>query len=286
MNRLQKKCLAASTLLHGLLLVVLVVGAAFLSAPPRTFDLPILEVIPQKLLDAAIYGGGDPRAQPPPPAPPAEPPREVVPQPAPAEPTPTPTPAREPEPEVPPVTTARLPVEVVTAETRKPSKPQIQVSPPRKGKPSTTAPNRPAARTAGMASAERRAADDLARRFASVAGRLSNTLSSSTTIGIPGPGGEAFASYGQAVISIYERAWIKPAGVDETVSVKAEVVIARTGRVLSARITGPSSNRAVNESVERVLDRVKEIAPFPEGSKDESRPFTLNFELTPLPSAG
>jgi periplasmic protein TonB len=278
MNRVQKKCLLASAALHGLLLLVLVFASAFQAPRMEKFDLPLLDVIPARTVEAAIYGGGDPAAQPPPPAPtpaPATPP----PQPKPApQPKPEPTPQPQPKPEVVPAP-APKPITETPKPTPKPAPPKIQVNSEIRRTPPAPQP----ARTAPPAQddSQRRAAEELAQRATSAAARLSQSLSSKTTISIPGPGGAAFANYGQVVISIYERNWIKPENIDKTFTVRATVVIARDGKVVSTRITQPSANRLVNDSVERVLDRVKFIAPFPEGSTDATQSFNLNFELKP-----
>src|SRR5262249_36417946 len=96
---------------------------------------------------------------------------------------------------------------------------------------------------------------------------LRSDLSSSTTIDAdPGTGGgPSYASYAAVVRSIYEHAWIPP---DETASddavTKVTVTIARDGRVLSCRIVRGSGDSSVDKSVQRTLDRVTFIAPFPE----------------------
>lgn len=128
MSRLRVKCLFASVAFHGLLLLLLVVGAGF--APTRHEDwttAPILDMVPESLIEAQVTGGGDPRGTPdvPPPAAPAPaaapvaaPPAVVQPLPAapqPPEPTP-PKPAprtiREPEPEPEPEETEPPPKKV------------------------------------------------------------------------------------------------------------------------------------------------------------------------------
>ena len=83
MNRLQQKCVIASAGIHSLLLLILLVGPAFLTSKSKSDNSPILDVIPANLIDAAFSGGGNPNAKPPPPAPPA-PPAPPVAQPAPA----------------------------------------------------------------------------------------------------------------------------------------------------------------------------------------------------------
>ena len=105
MNRLQKKCLLASAGFHLLLFVILLVGPAFLSRTPA--DLPVIDFIPSKLVDAAVMGGGNPNVRPPEPTPTLSKPQPPV-QPAPAPAVREPAKAPEPEP----------PKETETADTR------------------------------------------------------------------------------------------------------------------------------------------------------------------------
>ena len=59
MDRHQKKCLIASTGLHGFLVLLLVVGSGFLMPEKKPIqDFPRLKVIPTKLIDEALSGGG------------------------------------------------------------------------------------------------------------------------------------------------------------------------------------------------------------------------------------
>jgi TonB family protein len=273
MSRLQRKCLFTSAALHALLVLILVLTAAFLDRQPDRFDLPLLEVIPSTLVDAQLYGGGKPEAQPAPP-----PPREV---PAPA-PTPAPQPVPrqpKPEPRVEPEPPPKKKPEVKTAET-KPVKPKQGIAVQSETKRVTPA------KSPDETAEARRKAEELRKKFESASSRLSNQLTPRTTIDVPGPGGEAYANYRQALISIYQQAWIKPEGVENAAVVKATITIARNGRVLSARVTRLSGNRTVDDSVEQVLQRVKEVRPFPQGAKDETRSFDLSFELTPADLTG
>lgn len=275
MNRVQKKCLVASAALHSLLLLVLVFASAFRAPRPQEFELPLLDIIPARLVDAAIVGGGDPQAQPPPPAPPTPKPEpRIIP-----EPRPKPVSQVQPAPTPKPKPAAVTPEPAKQKPTPTPTRPAIKVN--KEVRRATPAPSPSRTAQAAQDDTQRRAAEQIAERAASAASRLSQSLSSKTTIGIPGPGGEAFASYGQVVISIYERNWIKPENIDQTFVVRATVEIARDGNVLSHRITRSSGNRLVDDSVDRVLNRVKFIAPFPEGAKDATRSFNLNFELKP-----
>ena len=61
MSRLEKKCLIVSAALHLLLMLVLFVGPAFLLSKNQANDLPVINVIPSKLVDDLLYGGGSRR---------------------------------------------------------------------------------------------------------------------------------------------------------------------------------------------------------------------------------
>jgi protein TonB len=291
MNRLQKKCLVGSMALHALLCAILIVGPAFLSSKQKEFNLPILEVVPDKLTDAPAFGGGNPNAKPPPaaqaqpaPLPAPKPPEPEAKQPkAESKRPPEPKPAVKPEPEV----------ERAEIKHEKP-KPQIKVETKiiKRTADKTTdktikksEEEDPKAQARAEAEARHRTAQQILAKLNGASERLEN-LSSSTKIEPLGPGGEAFANYGQAVSSIYERRWLKPAQIEETVVVKTTILIARNGRVLSARITGPSGNPTVDKSVRKVLDEVTSLPPFPEGSTDQTRTFDIDFELKPNRMAG
>ena len=74
--------------------------------------------------------------------------------------------------------------------------------------------------------------------------------------------------------------WVSDDVEDDGSIVKAKVTIAREGGIISARIISPSSNRALDKSVQRVLDEVKTIGKsFPDGAKEDQRVFTINFSL-------
>jgi TonB family protein len=55
------------------------------------------------------------------------------------------------------------------------------------------------------------------------------------------------------------------------------VVIHRSGRIISASIEQRSGNAALDRSVQRALDKVRMIKPFPEGSLDQQRTFNIKF---------
>ena len=107
-------------------------------------------------------------------------------------------------------------------------------------------------------------------------------MSAGTTIEPLGPGGEAYADYGQVVKSLYDQAWIDPGEVsDDAATVKVKVVIARDGEVVSDSMVKRSGIPALDKSVQNALDRVRArgLPPFPEGAKEIQRTYIINFNL-------
>lgn len=291
MNRLNQKCFVASTGVHVLLFVILLIGPAFLSPKSKPDSRPPLDVIPGKLIDAAFSGGGDPHAAPPPPAPPEPPaapaqPKQIVTPPAPK---PEPVKAREPEPspedqkEV--KSTAPDPNALEPSTDRKRRRLDVPTTPVIR-KRDTGKAARSATATDSTDDSEQRQVADRNRRLASAFGAsarsLRDDLAPGTSVGEygSGGGGPAYAGYADAVRSIYWHAWTPP---DDTASdaavTRVTVTIASDGTVLSARITKPSGDDKVDKSVQRTLDRVRYIAPFPEGAKDKQRTYNIKFDL-------
>jgi TonB family protein len=267
MNRLQKKCFIASTGIHLLIAVALIAPTLF-SPAGKAENFPVLEFIPDITTDKPFSGGGTPNAKPPPAQlAPARPPEPVIAQ-------------AKPPPE-PPKESVKPPQPDPDALEPAPKKPRIQINttPVVRKNNSKTAPRKPAPDTREQELADnRRRVTDLIQR---TAGSLREDLSSSTSIEMPGTtGGQAYANYDQVVKSIYDRLWIPP---DDTTAdnaiTKATVTISSDGTVLSARIIRPSGERSVDSSVQRTLERVTFIAPFPEGAKDKQRTYTINFNL-------
>ena len=303
MNRLQKKCLFASVALHGLLAGVIVVGPAFLPRKPQPPNLPILTVIPNKLIDEAFYGGGNPNGRLPAVQPPVQQPTPPAPAPEPAPPQPTPAPQPEPAPPAPKAETPRKKEPAPPAEEVKPagkeaddkpapSKSAIKVSPdltrrkPGEGTSSPKSPVRVGSPT--QSRAEARAADQAAARLqsgvSSALVRLSSNLSSGTSIKPfgPGGGGEVYANWYQAVMSLYDTAWLDPAQVtNELSTVRVKVTVARDGKVISDPIVKRSGIRALDQSVQEALDRVRAqgLRALPESATESERTFYINFDL-------
>lgn len=287
MSRLNKKCLIASGALHVLLLVTVFVGAAFiLRRPPPQPNLPILNVIPDKLVDQALYGGGTPHATPPPPARRPISPHRSAPPPAPKplrhrsqrqrpkpKPKPEPAPAPKPKPQT-------IPSE---NELEKEHHPKPRLRKPHEIHVNTHLVTRKVVHTSRPARVERKDRSAVQRKVGLLAVNnarqtLERKLSPGTTIAIPGIGGEAYANYAQAIKSIYDQAWIVPSSLEGgDLTVKARVVIARDGSIISSRIIGASGNTALDRSVRLALDRVTQVPAFPAGAKERERTFVILF---------
>ncbi|MEY2408562.1 MAG: TonB terminal [Verrucomicrobiota bacterium] len=303
MNRLQKKCALASVVLHTLLVLVLVFGAAF-QKKPAPIPYQRINVIPSRLVDSALSGGGgNPNLarsddqvkgtmmvpQPPAPVPPAPKPPEPRPtQPTPA-PAPVPTPrieARRPEPRPEPprkpaVKPADVPKPATVAKPPVAPKPQLDLVP-------TVRNNTTKAREKEEAALREAARQDanLRREIASKLGQPTTALKagfeSGTKVDVGGPGGEAYANYSAFVQAAYDAAWrVLPDLASENYAVTVEVSISRAGRVTAQRIVTRSSSAAMDRSVQNALDKVKRsgLPPFPDGARDDERTFTIEFNL-------
>lgn len=269
--------------MHALLIALLVVGSAFFapSAPSRR-PLPRLTVVPARLIDEALAGGGgNPNVKPsdaqvkgqtlvPPPPP----------QPRPVQPTPT-RPVEPAQPKRPEPAPQKKPAPTRTekAPAREPTKPDKPTWPDWLKPATSTAAERAQAAAreqAAAAAAKRRAIEQALQGWQEVR----QGFASGTVVEAWGPGGEAYASYDAFVQAVYDNAWRVPEGLtDEEATCKVRVTIARSGEVLSATIVRPSGNAVLDDSVRRVLREVTFIAPFPEGTKEQQRTYTINFNL-------
>jgi protein TonB len=271
MNRLQKKCVLATAGFHLLLLVVLFVGPAFFVEREKPDDAPVLDMIPANLVDSASTGV---QATQPPPAP-APAPVVVPPTPAPTPPPPEPTPVVvPPDPEPAPVPEKVKPVKP-PKETVKPdltpavkpsaTKPKINLQLTERTVPKNTSTPAPAT-------------PDNSRAVTSALRSLRKNLSAATEISPVGNSGAAAANYGQVVKSVYEQAWVLPDDMtSDEANTKVRVTIASDGTVISARIITRSGDAKLDASVQRTLERVQFIAPFPAGSTDKERTYIINF---------
>ena len=338
MNRLQKKCLLGSGLLHGLLCVIFIVGSAFRSSDSGESLPPIVTIVPVNLTDGASHGGspdaGPPASSmkktepvetaPPPPVqqPVQQPPQETKATPPPPDPTPEPPKAVEPPKKIvepaPPKAIEKLALKPIPAPdpkkkvTEKIDKNDFKPVNQTKEQTKETSKKQPlqlkAVKTNTAYDAKKVAAQREAERQAQAAAQQQrkawnealNTItgaqhdietrgSGKTTIEMPGPGGGGPASinYAQFVKAVYDEAWLDPADVaDESAVVKTEIVIRRDGSIASSRIIGKSGIPALDKSVQRALDRVRAVRPFPDGSSDSQRTFIIKFNLKAKRSLG
>jgi len=260
MNRLQKKCVIATAGFHLLLLVILFVGPAFFNSKPKVDDSQVLDVIPANLIDAA-FNSGVKGAQPPAPTPTVTPP-----QPQPTPPAPK---IVEPAPAPQPTITERL-EKFFTPEIVKPAPTEIQ---PHKIQPNLTQVTRVESKNSATVKPK-----DNSQAAKNLAEELRSQLSPATQVDAPGESSSAYANYASAVKSIYDQAWTLPDSVaNDDENVRVSVTIASDGTVISSRIITPSGDASVDNSVQRTLDRVTFVAPFPEGVTDKERTYIINF---------
>jgi TolA protein len=349
MSRLQTKCMLGSAVFHALLLVMLVVGSAFVSPKPKEVQVPLFNMFNVQVTDFETQGGGGGVPQPvpeikPTPAPtpqpvaPAPTPAPIVQQPEPikTEPIKQPEPVKvEPKPEPKkidppkPKDTPR-PKPIVKIPDKKiekipenknqdavkipepPKKHEVKVDLTKKIIPDIRAEEQKAKlrqereearkRAEAEARAQARAEEirqarafqqavtdahakaqaDAQQRGAAL-DRIANTLSTqgagASPITIPGPGSQAFVNYSQLVWSMYYQAWETPQDRGRNPNVAVEIVIARDGRVVSAKISNKSGDVSLDKSVQQALDRVRRLPAFPVGATDETRTFNLIFNL-------
>jgi len=310
MSRLQKKCFLASASLHGLLVLVIIFGAAFLG-PSKEKPLPNrINVIPSRLVDAALSGGGgnpklertddqvkgnslnpahtSPEPLPPPPKQPVQA-REV---PQPVRPVPVrPEPVR-PAPTKPPVARPPdTPKPDASVKTPEPAKPVLDLVPTVRG---------PSAKDKAKVEAEAREAreatrrqveyrEKLAAKLGDVTSGLKAGFESGTKVDVRGDGGAAYANYASFVQAAYDAAWrVLPDLASKEHAVTVEVVIASNGRIVSQRIVSRSENMRMDKSVQNALDKVKQqgLPAFPPGARDAERTFTIEFNLKARRLAG
>jgi len=118
--------------------------------------------------------------------------------------------------------------------------------------------------------------------FERTAGHLGQSAAPTTTIEEFGPrgSGPAYANYAAWVKTVYENAWVAPEdAANDNAIAKVSVTIAKDGKVVSSHITRPSGDSHVDGSVQRTLDRVTFVAPFPDGVKENQRTYIINFNL-------
>lgn len=270
MGRLKRSCVVGSVVFHTLTLALLFLAPIILAK--REEKVEVIDLIPSEIVDQ-IMAPPAPVAPPTPPTP--TPPKPTPPKPTPPKPKPTPPDPTPPKPKpVEPVKPKPKPVEVVKPKPKpKPVKPKIKVnlkSTMRKPDTQKIKAQQAAAERARQAEAKRRAALNQSLN------NLDSKLSGRTSVNVP-QGRYAAANYESLIRRKYVDATIHPGTISGDPVVKVQLVIARNGNVLSARIIGASGLASWDRAVQKALDRVKRIAPFPAGMSGAKKTFSLNF---------
>ena len=280
MTRLQKKCLIAVAGTH-LLVIVAVLCSGFIRPRPPTDNTQVLDVIPDILVETALNNGVR-GAQPPPPTP------MVTPTP----PAPTPTPIVQPPPTPTPPAPAPKQETImdkveqmftpapnpIPAEEPKPAKHEHEIKPDLTPVTHTVSKNTTAQKTKDDSRREERLK---AERYRAALRNLSRNLTTATEVNLPGESSASSASYGAELISVYHHAWMPPESMStDSAVVSFSVTIARDGTVISAHIVTSSGDPGIDRAVQQMLDRVTQIAPFPEDFKESQRTYPINFNAT------
>jgi TonB family protein len=275
MNRLKKKCVIVTASLHVLLLGILFLGPAFFNPEPRNDNLPVLDVIPANLIDAAFTSGVKNAAPPRPqpvvlPQPQSQPPQPQQVQPAPRVIQPTPAPAPAPAPSL-----EREIVKWFTpAPKTEPEKTTQDTQPDQSHK--IVVNTQLVVRTAPK-NVRPDDSRDQARAINSALTSLQHNLAPATQVNLSGDSTVAYANYASVVKSIYDAAWILPGSVNADENIKVSVTIARDGTVVSSHIVTPSGDEPADDSVQRALDRVQFVHAFPDDWTEGQRTFVIMF---------
>ena len=268
MGRLKRNCVVGSVVFHTLTLALLLLAPIILAK--REDKEQVIDLIPSEIVDQ-IMAPPAPVAPPTPPTP--TPPKPTPPKPTPPKPKPTPPDPVPPKPKpAEPVKPKPKPVKVVKPKP-KPSKPKIKVNlnlTVRQPDTQKIKAQQAAAERARKAEAKRRAALNESLN------NLDSKLSGRTSVNVP-QGRYAAANYESLIRRKYVDATIHPGTISGDPVVKVRLVIARSGNVISARIIGTSGLASWDRAVQKALDRVKRIAPFPAGMSGAKKTFNLNF---------
>ena len=267
MGRLKRSCVVGSVVFHALTLALLVLAPVLLAK--RVEKVQVIDLIPSEIVDQ-IMAPPAPVAPPTPPTP--TPPKPTPPKPTPPKPKPTPPDPTPPKPK--PVKPKPKPVEVVKPKPKpKPVKPKIKVNL------NSTMRQPDTQKVKAQQAAAERARQAEAKRQAELKQSLNNLdskLSGRTSVNVP-QGRYAAANYESLIRRKYVDATIHPGTISGDPVVKVQLVIARNGNVISARIIGESGLASWDRAVQKALDRVKRIAPFPAGMSGAKKTFNLNF---------
>ena len=239
MGRLKRSCVVGSVVFHALILAMLVLGPMLLAK--REEKARVIDLIPSEVIDKLLSPAA-PVAPPPAPAPPK--PKKPEPKKA------------QPKPKIKPKPLTSKPKKI----TPKP-KPKIKVN---------------LNSNVRKPDAQKKESQKEAAKQQTALNKLQTKLSGRTSVNVP-LGRYALAKYESLIRRKYMDATIHPGAISGDPVVRVRLVIARNGTILSARVTNKSGVASWDRSVQKALDRVKFIKPFPESMKGSQQTFNLNF---------
>ena len=290
MNRFEKKCVIGSAAFHGLLVMVVLFGAAFIPAH-KPEELPPVITIEAIATDRALASGGNPNANPVP-TPPAPQPERIQPPPQPEPPPPKPEvkPEPKPKPQAKEKTKAELKKDLVEKDNKKEiAKPLVNTNLVKRSKDFDKAQREVAEREARER--ERKYQQDVARareqqrKFAgeigNIIGNVEKNMSKGAVVDTPGPGEVAYANYGSLVGEIYKRAvYATHPQSDGDAEAVIKVLVSRDGAVRNSQWTRRTGNSVLDKAVDRAMNSVRSLPAFPPEAKDLERSFniTIAFE--------
>jgi len=239
MGRLKRSCVVGSVVFHALILAMLVLGPMLLAK--REEKARVIDLIPSEVIDKLLSAAA-PAAPSPAPAPPE--PKKPEPKKA------------QPKPKLKPKPLTQKPKKI----TPKP-KPKIKVN---------------LNSNIRKPDAQKKESQKDAAKQQTALNKLQTKLSGRTSVNVP-LGRYASAKYESLIRRKYMDATIHPGAISGDPVVRVRLVIARNGTILSARVTNKSGVASWDRSVQKALDRVKFIKPFPESMKGSQQTFNLNF---------
>jgi|GEM_PF-841810 len=320
MDRLQKKCVLSSLLLHGSLCLIFLIASAFTREQPQPQVVTLVD-LNGILTDGASSGGGpgqpsnDKKPGPAQPAPepmsqPVQPtPPPVREEPVPPKPTPKPT-IQEPEKVDKPEKDIPDEGDYVVKSKKKPVRKKmnldlssaVDLSDVKKEREAEErkkqeAEEKAQERAAQKAYEKRRDAINGVRSAISGTGKaLSSTVGRTGSAGVVvdlggtgnggggggggGGDGPAMSNYRDYISTVYYEAWHPETITGHPVTV-VEVIISRNGTIKSSTITRASGNSGMDKSVQRALDRVSRSGVRPFPSESTDSQRTYRIKFDP-----
>jgi len=278
----QKRCMIASGAAHGLLLLILVVGPAFLLPKPKPIKTTQITLVDAKRVTVAISKAAARKpaaeAAKKPPEPPPKVPKKISP---PKQRPPKQKTVKRPPPEKripePKKAVARPPVQVVKRKETTSNKPprEFILTPISKAdvnkiyKPTSppSAPPKP----------------DNSKNFKDLQDALNEKQSpaSETKVDTSGTGRFAMQNYFSLVLASYQRKWdLRGDSGARSGTAKTRITIHHSGRITSSTIITFSGDARFDTAVQAVLNEITKVAAFPKSARDTQRTYIINFNMS------